>query len=225
MKIGDILLAAGAAAAVIAGISYLAKPRESSKPSTDLPDNDLPDERGRGDRESTVPARAILNDPISSEAYIHHTRDLFGTGHGPEKLLAIDHASHLDPNDPTSHIVSGILSHGLRDREDAIDSFDEAIALDPKATYAYVGRGYILYTLARYEEAYASLACARALGCNDPKMHHYIGLTLEFLARQHDSLSTVLRSLAIKSFQCTLDIDEHHFDAQCALKHVSGLLA
>ncbi len=230
MKAEHVLLGAGVAVVVIVGISYLIKALESSKTSTDLQDNDLPDERGRGDRESTIPVRAILNDPVSSESCIARAHNLFNNGRGSDALRVLDDVISRDPDNVKPYVALGIMLHKRCCPEDALVSYKRAIALDPTAAEAHAGKGHILFNRAFYDEtcdspalykeAYASLACARAFGSNDAKMYHYLGLTLVFLARLHPRLSTVIRKRAIKSFRRALDIDRHHPDTQGCLDYV-----
>ncbi len=232
MKIEYVVLIIGAALVII---PRLAKAFESSETSTDLRDSDLPNGRGRGDRVSTMPERATPADLDSSETCIARAHDLFGKGRGSDALRILDDAISRNPDNAKLHIALGIMLHKFCHPKHALVYFERAIELDQGAADAHAGRAYILYNFALYgetcdsvvpyEEVYDSLERAKEFGCNDAKLYRHIGLTLEFLARKHPSLSTGFRVIAIESLQRALDLDRHHFDTQCALKHVKGRLA
>ena len=219
--------------ALLAGIIY-AKTRESEKAWSHSIDGDVPDRRVHGSRASPRLKRAVPVRLGSPGECVAQANDLFGKGRGSEAQDILDRAISQYPNDATLHATLGALLHKRCCPEDALKSFERTIELDPKAADAHAGRGHILFSFAlydkaydspvRYEEVYASLARARAFGCNDAKMHHYIGLTLEFLARQHARSSIVLRLLAIKSLQRVPDTYREYFDVQSSLEHIKNRL-
>ena len=47
----------------------------------------------------------------------------------------------------------GLAQYYSGDPKSAIESFDKAIAIDPEYVYAWLSKGYVLFSVGRYEEA------------------------------------------------------------------------
>jgi hypothetical protein len=69
----------------------------------------------------------------------------------------------LSLNDARSFREQGIVAYRNGDLNAALSDFDQAIALDPKYTAAYIDRGIVLYRMRKFERAFADLAHAKKL--------------------------------------------------------------
>ncbi|MEP0785005.1 tetratricopeptide repeat-containing serine protease family protein [Coleofasciculus sp. FACHB-129] len=83
--------------------------------------------------------------------------------------------------------------------EDALASYDKAIALKPDYTDAWHNRGAALGELQRYEDALASFDKAIALKPDDANIWNNRGLALEKLQRYEDAVASYDKAIALKA--------------------------
>ncbi|MCL1466759.1 tetratricopeptide repeat protein [Argonema galeatum] len=83
--------------------------------------------------------------------------------------------------------------------EEAIASFDRALAIKPDDDAAWNNRGFALYNLGRYEEAIASYDRSLAIKPDNDGAWNYRGIALGNLGRYEEAIASYDCALAIKS--------------------------
>src|SRR5260221_233577 len=81
----------------------------------------------------------------------------------------------------------GISLHNLKQYEEALTAYEQAVRLDPNDADAYNGKGISLYNLRRYEEALTAYDQAIHLDPNDAVAYHNKGFALEQLGKQREA--------------------------------------
>jgi predicted O-linked N-acetylglucosamine transferase (SPINDLY family) len=99
--------------------------------------------------------------------------------------------------DAIAHYERGnLLKDGGR-YEEALASYDRAIALDPDYAYAFCNRGVVLERLDRWDAACESYDRAVALAPDDPLAHYNRGTVLRVLGRFEEALASYARAIAL----------------------------
>lgn len=99
---------------------------------------------------------------------------------------------------PFAHINLGIALQNLRRYNEALASFDRALAIKPNDAEAYLKRGNILQDLQRYEEALESYDKALALRPDHAMVYNNRGNVLKDLKRLDEALESYNKALNIK---------------------------
>jgi tetratricopeptide (TPR) repeat protein len=84
----------------------------------------------------------------------------------------------LDPKNAAAHYVLGELAGRSNNWDDAIAQFSQAANLDSNFAEAYLGWGFALITLKRYQEAIPPLRVAERLTPDNPAVHYSLGTAL-----------------------------------------------
>ena len=84
----------------------------------------------------------------------------------------------VDPSNAGAHYVLGQLAAKAEDWDEAIRQFSQAAQLDPNFAEAYVGWGFSLVTLKKYDDAVAPLRKAETLTPGNPAVHYALGTAL-----------------------------------------------
>ena len=112
-----------------------------------------------------------------------------------ERLLA--KATKLNPNDPNAHCNHGLALHELMRFDEALASYDRAIALRPEAEILS-DRGILLHKLKRFEEAVASYDQAIALKPGFADAFSSRGVALRELKRFDEALTSCDKAIALR---------------------------
>ena len=88
--------------------------------------------------------------------------------------------------------------HALKRFDEALASFDRALALRPDSAAALANRGVTLHALARFEEALASFDAAAALWPDGDAVFANRGMTLNALKRFGEALASFDHALALR---------------------------
>src|SRR6185437_2069818 len=88
--------------------------------------------------------------------------------------------------------------HELRRSEDALKSFETALAVQPDNIEALTNRGVVLHDLARFDEALVHHEHAAAMRPDDAAVLHNRGVTLHRLRRLEDALASHDAALAAR---------------------------
>src|SRR5215471_1548035 len=112
-----------------------------------------------------------------------------------ERLLA--KAVKLNPNDPNAHCNHGLALHELQRFDEALASYDRAIALRPEAEILS-DRGIVLHKLKRFEEAVASYDQAIALKPGFADAFSSRGVALRELKRFEEALTSCDKAIALR---------------------------
>ena len=91
----------------------------------------------------------------------------------------------------------GVLKE-LKRLEEAIESYDKALAIKPGYTEAYTNRGNALQELRRLEDALTSFSKAVAIKPNYAEAHYNCGNVLRELKRFEDALASYDKAVALK---------------------------
>jgi tetratricopeptide (TPR) repeat protein len=84
----------------------------------------------------------------------------------------------IDPKNAAAHYVLGELAKKDSDWDEAIVQFSAAAKLDSNFAEAYLGWGYALVTVKRYQEAIPPLRVAERLTPGNPAVHYSLGTAL-----------------------------------------------
>lgn len=93
----------------------------------------------------------------------------------------------IDPKNAGAHYVLGELASKDEKWEDAITYFSEATKLDPNFAEAYLGWGFSLVTLKRYQEAIAPLRTAERLTPANPAIHYSLATALSRTGQKEEA--------------------------------------
>jgi tetratricopeptide (TPR) repeat protein len=85
----------------------------------------------------------------------------------------------LDPSNAGAHYILGELARRDEKCEDALPQFAEAIKSDSNFAEAYLGEGFCLVNLKKYEEAVPPLRSAERLTPGNPEVHHTLATALQ----------------------------------------------
>ena len=107
-------------------------------------------------------------------------------------------AIRINSNDFAAHSNHGVALQGLKRVEEALVSYDKAIAIKPDYADAYFNRGIALRELRRVEEALASYDRAIAIKSDYAEAYYERGIALQKLERVEEALASYDRAIAIK---------------------------
>jgi Tfp pilus assembly protein PilF len=85
----------------------------------------------------------------------------------------------IDPSNAGAHYILGELARRDQKCEEAISRFSQATKLDSNFAEAYLGWGFCLVSLKKYEEAISPLRTAERLTPGNPEVHHMLATALE----------------------------------------------
>jgi len=85
----------------------------------------------------------------------------------------------IDPKNAGAQYILGELARRDEQWDEAISRFSQAAKLDPNFAEAYLGWGFALVTVRKYEEAIPPLRVAERLTPGNPAIHHLLGTALE----------------------------------------------
>jgi len=85
----------------------------------------------------------------------------------------------IDPNNAGGVYIFGELDRRDQKWDDAISRYTQAVKLDPNFAEAYLGWGYCLVILKKYEDAIPPLRTAERLMPMNPEVHHALGTALQ----------------------------------------------
>lgn len=158
--------------------------------------------------------QALEMDPNHSDALIGLGRSLafsvtarYNTAPIPEVLqraeAAITKALILAPSDANAHMAKGELKRGSKSFEEAVTSFETAIALNQNLAPAYAQLGATMILAGRAAEAFTYVDKAIRLSPRDPQLHvfyHYKCHAYTHLARDDDAIEWCQKGIAINPF-------------------------
>jgi tetratricopeptide (TPR) repeat protein len=84
----------------------------------------------------------------------------------------------IDPKNAAAHYVLGELARRDENWDEAITQFSTAAKLDSNFAEAYLGWGFALVSVKRYQEAIAPLRVAERLTPGNPSVHYSLGTAL-----------------------------------------------
>jgi len=125
-----------------------------------------------------------MSDPIQADAPLQQ-----GLAH---RTIA------LEDENADAHFNRANALFDLHRYEDAIASYDNAIAREPAHMPAWKNRGLALIRLARYEQAAASCARALVLAPEDAEARAFRGNALQGLGRFQEAVESLDRALALQ---------------------------
>lgn len=85
----------------------------------------------------------------------------------------------IDPNNAGAVYILGELDRRDQKWEEALARYTQAVKIDPNLGEAYLGWGYCLVNLKKYEDAIPPLRTAERLMPANPEVHHSLGTALE----------------------------------------------
>ena len=115
-----------------------------------------------------------------------------------EALEAVEKALMLNPAAPDALALQGALLQADGQREQALASFDAALAHKSDNASNWYNRGTLLESLGRRENALASFTKALTLNPGHAEAWHHSGTVLAALGRGEDALAAFDKCLALK---------------------------
>jgi tetratricopeptide (TPR) repeat protein len=85
----------------------------------------------------------------------------------------------IDPNNAGAIYILGELDRRDQKWDEAISRYTQAVKVDPNLAEAYLGWGYSLVNLKKYEDAIPPLRTAERLMPMNPEVHHSLGTALQ----------------------------------------------
>jgi tetratricopeptide (TPR) repeat protein len=85
----------------------------------------------------------------------------------------------IDPSNAGAHYILGELARRDEKCDEAIPRFSEAIRLDSNFAEAFLGKGFCLVTLKKFEEAILPLRTAERIMPGNPEVHHTLATALQ----------------------------------------------
>ena len=85
----------------------------------------------------------------------------------------------IDPGNAGAEYILGELARHDEQWDEAISRFSQAAKLNPNYAEAYLGWGFCLVTVKKYEDAIAPLRTAERLTPGNPEVHHTLATALE----------------------------------------------
>lgn len=128
---------------------------------------------GRPQQALDASAQILAIEPDNAQAWFHQASALAQLNRHPEALQCFEKVLQLGTLPPgETWLRHGQTLQALGRPEQALDSYDRALAADPRIAQAWTNRGSILRDMKRREEAAAAFRQALALGA-DPELHRY----------------------------------------------------
>jgi TolB-like protein/DNA-binding winged helix-turn-helix (wHTH) protein len=125
--------------------------------------------------------RAIALDPTLASAYLALAATQISCDWDWDAAnTSIIKAAKLEPGSVEVLRMRSYLSRILGNLDQAIELYEQAVALDPLRFNSYSGLGYLLYAAGRYEEAQAALQ--KALDLNPQATYVHLTLDKTFIA-------------------------------------------
>lgn len=119
--------------------------------------------------------RLLLSKPNGDAAAVQEAKAEF------EKELQVD------PNNAGAEYILGEIARQGSDWDTAIARFSKAAALDPNFGDAYMGWGFCLVTVKRYEEAVPPLRMAVRLEGENPSAHYNLAVALSRSGKKEEA--------------------------------------
>jgi tetratricopeptide (TPR) repeat protein len=85
----------------------------------------------------------------------------------------------IDPSNAGAQYILGELARRDQNCDEALARFTQAAKLNPNFAEAYLGWGFCLVSLRKYEEAISPLRTAERLTPGNPEVHHTLATALE----------------------------------------------
>jgi pentatricopeptide repeat protein len=115
-----------------------------------------------------------------------------------EALQALTIAAEKEPNNAEIHHIKGGALYALSRFEEALASFNSAIALNSEVPLYYLGKGYALMDLARNEEAVMAFEEGLKRDRANYSLTHYKGEALYSLGRFEEALKEFINADLLK---------------------------
>lgn len=136
--------------------------------------------------------RAIALDPTLASAYLALARTQIDYDWDWDAAnTSLTKAATLEPGSVEVFRARSYLFRVLGNLDQAIQLYDQAVALDPLRASSHLGRGYLLYVAARYDEARVALQKALDLNPQAPLVHLTLCKILIMKGRPHQALAEI----------------------------------
>jgi TolB-like protein/DNA-binding winged helix-turn-helix (wHTH) protein/Tfp pilus assembly protein PilF len=136
--------------------------------------------------------RAIALDPNLASAYLAlATTQIYSDWDWDAADASLTKAAALEPGSVDIFRIRSFRSRALGNLEQAINLYEQAVALDPLRASSYLGLGYLLYVATRYGDAQAALQKALDLNPQAPLVH----LTLSKVFLEQGKLQQALMEI------------------------------
>lgn len=111
----------------------------------------------------------------------------------------------LETDYSDTYVYKGLALCGLERYDEAIQSFDEALKIDPQKNYVYCYKGNVLMDLKMYDEAVEAYVKLLEIDPKNKEAYYFKGRSLNELKRYSD---------AIKNYDNALEIDPNYESAK-----------
>jgi tetratricopeptide (TPR) repeat protein len=134
----------------------------------------------------------IKREPNTSGLHFLFGRSLLSQPNaGPETIeLATEEFRkelEIDPKNAGAHYILGELARKRGDCDEAVAQFGQSTKLDPNLAEAYLGSGYCLITLRKYDDAIAQLRIAEQMLPFDGSVHFALATALNSAGQKEEA--------------------------------------
>ncbi|UCD25425.1 MAG: tetratricopeptide repeat protein [Gemmatimonadota bacterium] len=169
---------------------------------------------GQFDRSESALRRSLELDPNHLKSMLNLSRVLLNTGRPEQALPYLDVVVDIDPVSDDGYRLRGLAYYDLARDEDAIDSFREAITINPHDAWSMNNLALVLIRAERFEEALPALARATELRDDVDVFQNNLGIALE---------RTGYLEAAAEAYRAALVLDEGYDKALVSLARVEKL--
>jgi TolB-like protein/DNA-binding winged helix-turn-helix (wHTH) protein/thioredoxin-like negative regulator of GroEL len=173
--------------------------------------------------------RAIALDPSSASGYLSLARThMFYDWDWDAANTSLTEAAALEPGNSEVFRLRSYRSKELGNFDQAIELYQQAVALDPLRTDFHLGLGYLLYVAERYDEAQGELQKALDLNPRAALAHFTVGRILIAEGKPQQALAEIdkeplewgrLTGQALVYHALGLEQDSHAALAELIAKH------
>ncbi len=143
--------------------------------------------------------KALRLNNQNAAAYRNYGKILFLKGEDPaDTIAAFEKAHQLDPDNEQILCDLGLIYFGAQRDQKAIDTFTQAIQLDPMESYAYGGRGIVYYYLRKnYDAALEDFNRAIQLNADEFLFYYMRGKTSLNLKKYLPAIADFTRAIEL----------------------------
>jgi len=107
------------------------------------------------------------------------------------------------PNSVSLYNIIGAANKGLGKLDEAIESYDKALSINPQYTYAFINMGIILAEQGHLDEAIASYKKALSIDPNFAEAHNNLGNALQDIGKLDEAIVSYTKAISLKSDYAT----------------------
>lgn len=145
-----------------------------------------------------IPASAEDSTVLPVEQVAERAKDAWDSGAVTAALELLDQGIHDHPRAPALHSLRGDILSTVRDPKEAVQAYDQALAIEPTALDVHWAKWSLLVRWGRGDDAIAELQHIARIEASNPLIHWRLALELRKLDRLEESLESYKRAVELK---------------------------